>query len=449
MPQLRIHETAWANVLTCKLLPDEAIQPELFKKLRTENQGLFVVPTANYQDSEVTLTYSLTGMVSLSTVQQYRELILVDWLQLLQALSSQLSVAKYCGSLLLDPDYIFLYGRPNVYIDYAHPRLICLPLIHDDDYGYYEEKGAVYLAELSEPCIHLARADSRLNNELSDNLLLAAYETPGIFAQAIRDCLHVLPEKAEYTTLDPISAAPGKVAKIMPLKKTEKVIPKNKEKQPSLAFILVMQICLLLVAGISSYLGLLNNLFNRNLILILLFIFIILDLVLLFSKRSPLKEGEGKQEHIDFESMPQKTIPALRTHKNRQELIKTIQPPAQLIPLETAYSDISLSQQEEYPDFQVANILRPVFIIGSDPIHCDLCLHSSEILSQHAAIEYLPSGYQLQNIQLLSETAKEPNPEAGIWLDGIKLSPGQTAALEDGDSIRIGRYIYQLTIDSG
>ena len=192
MPQLQIRETQWANELSCTLIRREVLDQAHLEWLQSGSCEIFIPPTVSDSHPGVTLTYSLIGLVSLRQVLSHEQLQLEEWLTLLYAMATQLRQLPFHKGLLMDEDFIFLYGKPGVYLDFQHPRLICLPLVQSSADHSADNSTAGLLADLAETCIRLAVADRRLSHAQSDHLLLTAYETPAVFAGALQDCLHVL-----------------------------------------------------------------------------------------------------------------------------------------------------------------------------------------------------------------------------------------------------------------
>lgn len=141
---------------------------------------------------------------------------------------------------------------------------------------------------------------------------------------------------------------------------------------------------------------------------------------------------------------------AKRSNSNDKASILS-QPPARLTAIELAYLEVGESLTNPKTDFQTVNIIRPVFTIGSDPVRSDLCLNSPEIRPDHAIIEYGETGYRVRGTgtELMGENEKEPNPDSGIWLNGIRLADGTDEPLLAGTYLRMGRYIYLFDTDPG
>lgn len=491
MPQLRIRRTEWADVLTCTLLSEESVDLNLLRELQSGTYDIFISPRLNSTTDQTVLTYPLTGLTSLSQIADISNLKLTDWLYLLYAIASQIAnIEKYHG-LLIDPDYIFMYGTPGADLDFQHPQMICLPLSGSTAPYFSHQYEAGILSFLAEPCIRLATADDRLDHTLSDKLLLSAHEKPAEFAVILRDCLFVLnhDDRTRSTVRESENPPAGLVTRSPQNEPTrrQKAAPNKglaeschdqkslsettggqreitvKSRNHRISFVLVVQVLFLLIVGAASYLELLTNDFNRWFVLFVLGGFILLDAYLLASGNSPLRRRLTQQQK-NAERM--KTEDKERNFRTRQQIRRSrlaklsisndkesilCQPPARLTAIELAYLDAGETLTNPKTDFQTVNIIRPVFTIGSDPVRSDLCLNSPEIRPIHAIIEHGDTGYRVRDTgaESVNDNKKEPNPDSGVWLNGIRLPDGADEPLPAGTYLRVGRYIYLFDTDSG
>lgn len=234
----------------------------------------------------------------------------------------------------------------------------------------------------------------------------------------------------------------------------------------------VIQILLLLsIPALTRYKLLQHHLAN-TLVVGVLIIFALIDGILLLHPASPLskkrtthKEAASKQALAKRKEQiaAEKQAGRVDHKKKRGRGAMTAQatrPDAMLTPLELAYLEEGTDGLEAERAFKTIHLNRPLLLIGSDPLHADLCLKTQEIRESHAVIEYRDGKYWLSAIEghhqaFFSTGAKQdptgkekkPDPVMEVWLNGDPVSDDRAEVIEDGDILRFGRFIFSFQLD--
>ncbi|HHX37673.1 MAG TPA: FHA domain-containing protein [Clostridiaceae bacterium] len=475
MPQIAIQETRWGSKLIIHLLRDEHLDCSALQIMQQRTTDLLLCPLVVEQSNQIDFIYQLTGLTPLSQIQHQPGIELSDQLAMLAGLCRRLQALSHFLSphhILIDPEFIFFHRvKEGVAKDMLlTPIILGLPLQNTDN-REVDTSFTGCLALIVEPIIKRAQDEKILPAAQIDRLLISSWETLESLVNAL--------ETIQKTTR---SASPSNdQAKSLPLQTQESTCNKNICKENTVHnvnhqslpaasidamtdskktskgnrlkqffFVQLSTVAVILWLAANHYL---TQGIWKLVVTSILAIYLLLDIVILFHPESKQNRHETtfqkkqcedslKEQKIEKEFRKQ-----LREIKKGTAPHQSIQPLARLEPVELAYPGSDTERLLSDRAFVSATLSQPIFCIGKDPLAADLCLKGGEIRPLHAEINYRHNHYELSSSYRFTKFEK-PEFSSELWLNGKLLNSSESWPLNNGDEIRIGRYIYSFELQS-